>query len=622
MDEYTILKKKRKKNGFASTALLISIAIALIAMVGTVLILSKVDNKKVVTTNENAKVADLKNVEEEEDSTSNKDATCEGLSKEIVFNDNLKTIKEAAISYFTNERLPQTVGDSITITLKEMKKAKLVRNVYDAYGKSCSGEDSYVEVTKNDNEYIMKVFLSCSNMEDYIIVHLGCYDYCDSDVCEKKTQKEYEYEYKKTNSCEVGDWSSWGEWQTKREKTSNLKKEDIKVETISKDVSDTKDATKVPGTYSCSKYSGYKLVGTKCVKETTTKDVKDATPSKYSYSCDKYPGYSVYGSKCIKETKKTETIDASKSATTYTCSSGYTLSGTTCTKTSTSTDTMSGSYSCPSGYSLSGTTCSKTTTWTDTVGATASYSTRTVQKSYPCKKQQCTTKTVFSCSGGKCGNKPQTSCTYVDSTCYESASESYVDGYDCPSGYSLSGTTCSKSCSSTDTKSATFSCPSGYTASGTTCSKTNTSTDTKNATANEGSYYCKSGYTLNGTKCERTVIVSDTKEATKVPGGYTCPEGYKLSNKTCTKETKTTDTKTADSTKTTYTCPSGYTLSGTKCYKSGTQTVKKTYYRYATRECVGGSTSYEWSTSKNDKTLISEGYKLTGKKRELTSVDK
>ena len=85
---------------------------------------------------------------------------------------------------------------------------------------------SYVEVTKEENEYIMKIYLSCSNMEDYIIVHLGCYDYCDKDVCEKKVEKEYEYEYRKTTSCVMSPWSKWGDWKLTREKTSNLKKED------------------------------------------------------------------------------------------------------------------------------------------------------------------------------------------------------------------------------------------------------------------------------------------------------------------------------------------------------------------------------------------------------------
>ena len=37
-----------------------------------------------------------------------------------------------------------------------------------------------------DNEYLMTVKLECSDASNYIEVHLGCYDYCDGDVCESQ----------------------------------------------------------------------------------------------------------------------------------------------------------------------------------------------------------------------------------------------------------------------------------------------------------------------------------------------------------------------------------------------------------------------------------------------------
>ena len=44
--------------------------------------------------------------------------------------------------------------------------------------------------------------------------------------------------------------------------------------------------------------------------------------------------------------------------------------------------------------------------------------------------------------------------------------------------------------------------------------------------------------------------------------------------------------------------------------------VKITYYRYATRTCTGGMTDIKWST-KDDKSLLDDGYKMTGNKREI-----
>ena len=130
IDEYSILKKKQKKNAFAATALLVSIAIALLVMVGAVLILSKVNDNDRITSRNNGDITE---------NNSGNGTTCEGLVKEIVFNDNLKTIKEAAISYFTNERLPQSMGEKVKITLREMQEERLLLNVRDASANSCDG---------------------------------------------------------------------------------------------------------------------------------------------------------------------------------------------------------------------------------------------------------------------------------------------------------------------------------------------------------------------------------------------------------------------------------------------------------------------------------------------------
>ena len=138
-------------------------------------------------------------------------------------------------------------------------------------------------------------------------------------------------------------------------------------------------------------------------------------------------------------------------------------------------------------------------------------------------------------------------------------------------------------------------------------------------------------------------------------------------------------TRTYNSGTTTYSCPTGYTKEGsganTKCYKyvtsgsgtlscstygsdyklSGSNCIKTvtvykdvpvykdvtttvpvevttkvektrkipiyeaiTYYRYRTRkQLTVAGTYYKWSRSKNDQNLISLGYELTGKKREV-----
>ncbi len=103
-----------------------------------------------------------------------------------IFIDNLERMKDAAIKYYTDERLPKEVGASDTMTLSDMIGKKIIIALIDKNNKACDVEKSYVKITKTDDEYILKVNLKDSEKEDYILVHLGCYTYCDSYICQKQ----------------------------------------------------------------------------------------------------------------------------------------------------------------------------------------------------------------------------------------------------------------------------------------------------------------------------------------------------------------------------------------------------------------------------------------------------
>ena len=167
-----------------------------------------------------------------------------------IFADNLERMKEAAITYYTDERLPKNVGDKEKMTLSDMIGKKIITPLVDKNNKPCDVEGSYVEITKMDDEYLLKVNLKDSEKEDYILVHLGCYTYCESDVCAKKDTQvnikdakpednivvrpqptpqpeptpqptpqpqpeqptpnvEYEYEYQRVTGVELSGWSIW-----------------------------------------------------------------------------------------------------------------------------------------------------------------------------------------------------------------------------------------------------------------------------------------------------------------------------------------------------------------------------------------------------------------------------
>jgi len=104
-----------------------------------------------------------------------------------IFNENLLDMKVAAESYYTTPRLPKNTGDKVSMTLGEMIDKKLLLSIQDKNGNNCDMNNSYVEIIKRADEYELKVVLSCSGKEDYLVVHLGCYQYCENDVCEKES---------------------------------------------------------------------------------------------------------------------------------------------------------------------------------------------------------------------------------------------------------------------------------------------------------------------------------------------------------------------------------------------------------------------------------------------------
>lgn len=131
-----------------------------------------------------------------------------------IFSENIETMKDAATNYFTTDRLPSDVGDSTVLTLQDMYDNNLLVELTDKNNEACAVKDSYVELTKEDDEYLMKVNLKCGDEEDYVLVHMGCYNYCSSTaICEKEsTVGDYTNNY--INSIKGGNGSGSGNGST------------------------------------------------------------------------------------------------------------------------------------------------------------------------------------------------------------------------------------------------------------------------------------------------------------------------------------------------------------------------------------------------------------------------
>jgi len=240
-----------------------------------------------------------------------------GISEDQVFNNNISVMKEGALGYYVGSRLPQTTDKKEKLTLQEMLDKNLLTQIKDSKGNNCDTKKSYVEVTKDKDDYKLKVNLTCKNKEEYVISYFGAYDYCTSDVCEKKklteditsennkeennqdTVSTGECQYSKSNGGYWTNYGNWSSWTTSKVNSSNSRQVQTKTEKIQ--------------------------TGTQTVKSGTT--VQKQTPKKLTYSngaviyecSSEFDNYGRYTSPryCIKTVPQYETKPVYKQVTYY-----------------------------------------------------------------------------------------------------------------------------------------------------------------------------------------------------------------------------------------------------------------------------------------------------------------
>ena len=244
-----------------------------------------------------------------------------------LFTDNIITMKDAAKSYFTNPRLPQNVGDKVKLSLSEMYEKGLLLDLVDSNNKSCDATKSYVEVTKMDEEYQMKVTLSCSDKEAYIIEYMGCYDYCNG-LCTKEeaeiirtggtptptpSPKRYRYQYVLTTGGSCSKYSNWSDWTTNMIEENSYTKVETKTE---KEVDYYEKEYKVIDTkyidepYYEDVHYGY---STKTIKKTTTYNYTTTTTNQvYSYGTRTEKKTTTYDYKYTQVATGVNWVDAGK----------------------------------------------------------------------------------------------------------------------------------------------------------------------------------------------------------------------------------------------------------------------------------------------------------------------
>lgn len=159
-------------NGFFFRKILLKILLVLAIIFLLIWIIPKFTSYKKVNANKNS----IKIVEENQASVSLKE--------------HLEKLKQASFVYYKEDKLPKNVDDVELVTLKELENEKLITTLRNEKNKVCDTKKSYVKITKLTDDYLLKVYVDCEGVTDYLLVHVGQYSYCTNTICERDDQKK------------------------------------------------------------------------------------------------------------------------------------------------------------------------------------------------------------------------------------------------------------------------------------------------------------------------------------------------------------------------------------------------------------------------------------------------
>ena len=496
-----------------------------------------------------------------------------------VFRENVSYMQNAAKSYFTIDKLPEEVGQSSRLTLKQMEEMKLVIPFVDKDGKACDKEKSYADITKEESGYSLKVNLTCGKESDYLIEILGCHDYCNNCNAKKdETAIEYEFTREVTKdvivlSCPSG-YTRTDKICTKKtgSETINATKHYTKERTEISDVLYTQGqnqtievATVKTTTSQTNKVYADPTVNTTTSKSYTDTLVNTTTSKKYTDVIVNTTTTTEYTDPTRQVTQDCKDVKVKDPNCTVQCKWVVGSNGipqeicNTCGYVIHRECTDVTAYICPNNYIKQGTGASTT-----------------------CYRN--ITTTTYSCPSGYTKEG-----TGANTKCYKNVT---TTTYSCPSGYIKEGTGANTKCYKNVTTT-TYSCPSGYIKEGT-GAKTKCY---KNVTVTITKYSCPSDATSDNGKPGEYLRCYKTIQGEKIP--YCANPNAKIQNNKCVLVIPSAFSH--------YSCPNGYELNSKNgtCKRDIFDTIKATETKKQEK-----STETKWSRSK---TL--EGWKATGRTR-------
>ena len=494
-----------------------------------------------------------------------------------VYNDNLNSMRTVAENYFVGDKLPSETGASTTLKLQDMLDKKIITEFVDKDNKSCNTTNSYAQVTKTSDNYVLKVQLACDEKTDYILENINTVSAKSSSSDKNKSSDSNDSNG--NNDSDGNSNNSNKSGNSSDDADSDLYDKDVFSE-YDKDGAITeyeykRAITKASTTYTCP--DGYVKENNVCYKyengETikATKlyfdDVEEVTKAKKNTTGE----YTVTANP-TKEVDKDEKV----------CPEGYTLNGDICYKYVNATvKPGTTTYKCEKGK-LENNKCVIEATPTTKDGETI-YSCKEgrlennkciIETSYLTKRND--GNTYYTCDNG--GDLRGDRCytvkyDYASKNC--SSSESYYT-CDLSGGNRQSSSSCSYQATGTPSTSCS-SCPSGYSENGNTCvgyvyanlvdkSYWSNPVNRTYSSAQQTGTIGNLRRTYVNHSCTARACTYIYAESTRV-ASYACPSGYAQVGSTCAKA----DVKTRScSTTTNYSCPYGGSRSGSTCYYQGT----------------------------------------------------
>ena len=147
-EDYSEDNNQNKNNGFINKNLITKIVLIVICLIIIVFLVFKIKN---LNSNKN---------------NQNNNGT-ENLA--LVFNNNMKSLKNAGeIYFFTDRNVPSQLKEEKNISLAELQEEGIINDVLDYDGSKCGYNTSYVNVVKNKNDYLMTIRLVCPSMENTV----------------------------------------------------------------------------------------------------------------------------------------------------------------------------------------------------------------------------------------------------------------------------------------------------------------------------------------------------------------------------------------------------------------------------------------------------------------------